>query len=356
MKTKESINELLRNFQGKFPSAVFEEAAIVDDYQKSSDHQSLAIKILSVFGGILASLAFLGFLFIAGFYDSGIGMLTFGVLLIVAAVWISKLTDAIIMDTLSVSSYIIGFLLIGIAFDHFDIDVNFFAVLCIIIAVSTMAVVQNYILSFLATVVTNGSLLALIMVNEFYDLVHVHVAILGLVLTGLFLNEAKLIKKSKLWSKLYSPMRVGLLFSFLIGLIGLVVNGMIPINSKYIWTSSSVIILAVVYLVSVVLQVLEISNLQHRILIYLITLILLLPTVLSPGISGAILIVLLSFLVNYKTGFAIGVLAFIYFISRYYYDLNFTLLTKSILLSASGVFFMLLYLFTYKKLSSNEKV
>ncbi|MBK7222727.1 MAG: hypothetical protein IPH94_15875 [Saprospiraceae bacterium] len=34
---------------------------------------------------------------------------------------------------------------------------------------------------------------------------------------------------------------------------------------------------------------------------------------------------LLSFRVNYKTGFAIGVISFIYALSQYYYDLHFTL-------------------------------
>ena len=46
----------------------------------------------------------------------------------------------------------------------------------------------------------------------------------------------------------------------------------------------------------------------------------------------------------------------IYFISQYYYDLNFTLLTKSILLFSSGVLFLLLYLFTHKNLTQNEKI
>jgi len=95
---------------------------------------------------------------------------------------------------------------------------------------------------------------------------------------------------------------------------------------------------------------------QYKSGIYALSILLLLPTVLSPAISGAILIILLSFLVNYKTSLVIGIAAFIYFVSQYYYDLHFTLLTKSILLFSSGILFLGLYLLTHKKLTSNEKI
>jgi len=101
---------------------------------------------------------------------------------------------------------------------------------------------------------------------------------------------------------------------------------------------------------------LDITEKRTKITIYGITLLTILPTALSPAISGAILLIVLGFLVNYKTGLILGIVSFIYFISQYYYDLNFTLLTKSILLFLSGILFVLLYLLTHKKLSSNEKV
>ncbi len=79
-------------------------------------------------------------------------------------------------------------------------------------------------------------------------------------------------------------------------------------------------------------------------IIYILSVLLLTSTLLSPAISGAFLIILVSVLVHYKTGLAIGILAFIYFIIQYYYDLNFTLLTKSILLMSSGVVFLAFYI------------
>lgn len=171
-------------------------------------------------------------------------------------------------------------------------------------------------------------------------------------------KEAKIITTNKILSKLYNPVRIGLIFSFVAGLafLGKKGLGFFPISPNYIWLSSVIIIPVIIYLISLLFNILNITKIQHKTVIYIFAVLAFLPTVFSPAISGAILIILLSFFVNYKTGLVLGIIAFIYFISQYYYDLNFTLLTKSILLFSSGVIFIALYLFTHKKLTTNEKI
>ena len=100
----------------------------------------------------------------------------------------------------------------------------------------------------------------------------------------------------------------------------------------------------------------EIEALKDKILIYALTSLVLIPLLFAPFILGVIVLILISFLVNYKTGLVIGILSIVYFISRYYYDLDFTLLTKSILLFVSGIIFLLLYILTNKKLNTHEKI
>jgi uncharacterized membrane protein len=95
---------------------------------------------------------------------------------------------------------------------------------------------------------------------------------------------------------------------------------------------------------------------REKTTIYALSFVLLLSTAMSPAIAGALLIILLAFMVNHKTGFAVGIISFIYFVSQFYYDLGYTLLLKSILMFSTGVLFMLIYLFTYKKLHANEKI
>lgn len=357
MKNKDDIKVLLDYFQNTEDNPLqFDEEAIASAYQKGNGNQSLSIKILSVFGGILASLAFLEFLFIARLFNSDIGLLVFGGIFIAGSIWLNKKYDKIIIDTVSVSSFIIGCALIGFGCGHLKIDENIISIAFIFIAFGSLSIVQNYMLSFVSVLIINGSILTLIIWNKGYDFIHIYVSSLALAMTYFFLKEATIITNSKALSKLYNPVRTGLIFSFLSGLVFLGKKGILPVSPDYIWLSSVIIISVIVYLISILFNILNITETRHKISIYIFTVLALLPTAFSPAISGAILIILLSFFINYKTGLVLGIISFIYFISQYYYDLNFTLLTKSILLFSTGVLFIALYLFTYKKLTANEKV
>lgn len=333
------------------------EKAILDEYQIQGDNKSsLAIKILSIFGGFLATLAFLGFLLIAGLYDSEIGLLIFGIGFIVSAIWLNKEYDKLIIDTFSISTYIIGFALLAFGLSEMKVDEDIIAILIGIIALSSLIITQNFILSFISVLAISGSFLTLIISNDLYDLIHLYIAVCTLLLTYLFLNEAKIISLNIKLSKLYNPIRIGLVISLLFGLITIGKRHLIPISQNHIWLSSIVMILVTMYLVYSIIKINEINAVKNKVMIYTLSTLILVSTILSPSISGAIVIILLSFLVNYKTGLAIGIISIIYFISQYYYDLNFTLLTKSIILFVSGIMFLLFYLFTTKKLSTNEKI
>ncbi|MCF6308708.1 MAG: DUF4401 domain-containing protein [Flavobacteriaceae bacterium] len=334
----------------------FNETELVKELNLQQENKSsLVIKILSIFGGILSSFAFLGFLLIAGLYDSEIGMVIFGIGFIAGSILINKAQDKLITDTLSVSLYILGLALIGFGFSEMDMNENLIIIVFIGIAVSSLFITQNYMLSFISILTINGSLLALIASNNLYSLIHLYIAINTALLVFIFLNEAKIITYNKKFSKLYNPSRIAIVISLLTGLIVVGTKDFLPISTNIIWISSLVFFVAIIYLISKIVSVLQIETAKNKNLIYLLSGIILIPTVLSPSISGALLIVLLSFYVNYKTGLVIGIISFIYFISQYYYDLSFTLLTKSIILFSSGILFITFYLIINKKLLPNEK-
>ena len=357
MRNKENIKEVLIYLQTTEDKVLdFDEGVIYEAYQKDNDNQSLAIKILTVFGGILASIMFLGFLYLSGLQNSEKGLLAVGAICIAGAVWVTKVYDKIIIDTVSISSFIIGFILLGIGFNLQGIKENTIFIIFIIIAICSLCIVQNYILSFISILIIHGSILKLIMSNNNHDLIYIYVSALALMVTYFFLKEAGMITGGKRLSRLYNPIRIGLILSFLSGLIFFGKKGILALSPNYTWLCSLTLIATIIYCVYILLDLLNVIKTQYKVSIYLASILLLLPTVFSPSISGAILIILLSFLVNYKTGFVFGIIAFIYFISQYYYDLEFTLLTKSILLFSSGVIFLTLYLFTHKKLTSDEKV
>ncbi len=356
MKKEVNIKELLSYFNSIEDSELaLQEEAVATAYQNKDDDQSMAIKVLSVFGGFLASIFFIGFLFVAGIGESAVSQVVVGSLLIIGAIWVYKQHNTILIDTISISCFITGFALTVFGLDQLGLTENTISMISILIAFLTLIIAGGYILSLVSILTMNASVLTLITFNNNFDLVHIHVAALSIIVTLVFLKEARVITASKALSKIYNPVRVGLVLSFLSGLVVLGNKGNIPLSTNYIWTSSIIIIAAIAFLLHHLLQTLKVNNSQHKLSIYTICFLLLLPTAFFPAISGAILIILLSFLVNYKTGFAIGVIAFIYFISQYYYDLNLTLLTKSILLFTSGVLFTILYVFVHKKFSSDEK-
>lgn len=358
MKNKmDRIKELLAHLQTTDEKALeFDEDAILTAYQDDSNKQSFAIKIVSILGGLLGSLAFFGFLTMTGLYDSKIGMLVFGALCIVGAIWINKKHHKIIIDTISVSTFVIGFTLLGFGIRQLIANENIVMIIYIFIAFCSLIIVRSYMISFLSILIINSYILALLQLNNAYDLIHLYIAVIVMALTYIFLKEAKLIMAGQFLSQLYSPLRSGLIYSFLSCLLLLGSNYLFPLSPNYIWLSSVIIIPTIVYIISILMGILNITHIRDKVVIYALSLLILLPTALSPAISGALLMVLLSFMVNYKTGFVLGIIAFIYFIGQYYYDLNFTLLTKSILLFSSGIFFIALYLFTHKKLTTDEKV
>ena len=112
----------------------------------------------------------------------------------------------------------------------------------------------------------------------------------------------------------------------------------------------------IMYMVSKIVAIVNITDTQTKTAVYMVATLIVLPTTLAPAIAGAMLLLLVSFMVNFKTGLVLGIVSLIYFIAQYYYDLNFTLLTKSIVLFSSGILFIALYLLTHKRLTSNEKV
>lgn len=347
-KLQEKI-EVIHQSEGE--SFVINESALVAGLQSVSENKSgLSIKILSIGGGFLATLSFIGFLLAAGLYDSKIGLIIFGVLFIAGSVWINWKSERQILDTSVISVYIIGFCLLAFGISHLKVDKNILPVLFMIISATSIIITQRYLLSFISVIIISGSILSLMIINDAYNLIHLYNTLITLFFAYCILNEAKMISTGLRLSRLYNPLLAGLLYSLLPGLAFVGKRGMVKIDADFIWLSSLINIPAVIYIVYLVLKILGINDLRRSVLIYMLSILLLIPTAFSPAISGSLLIILLCFFVNYKTGFVSGIIAFIYFIGQYYYDMNFSLLTKSILLFSTGVLFIIFFLFTYKKL------
>jgi uncharacterized membrane protein len=217
------------------------------------------------------------------------------------------------------------------------------------------------LLSFIATLLIGCCTGALFIIDYDVFFIQFYTALLVFALTYFMLHEAKIITLHPKLAKLYEPIRIGLIVCLLATLFISIID-----KNKYttaegynfinVFFASITLILAVLYTVSTILPVLEITKQAQKNAIYALCSLLLLLTLFAPSISGALLIVLLSFRVNYKTGLAFGIVAFIYFTGQYYYDLSFSLLEKSLILLATGCVFLLFYFFTFGKNTQNGEL
>ena len=354
---EQDIKELLYHLQETEGEGFkFDEAGLLVEVRKyESEKASLATKVLSIAGGFIATISFMGFIFVAGLERSEIMLLFIGLIFIGGAIYVNKEFDKLILDTSAISAYVMGFLLLGIGMDRFKLDLNVVCITFIFISFATLFITQGNILSFISVIIVSGSFISLIISNKYYNLIHLYNAIFSILLIWSYLNEAKIITLSKEICKLYNPVRTGLIFSLVIGLFVVGKRDLVKISEDYIWLSSIVTIPILLYLIYRILQITEIKNQKSKILVYLLSALILLPTAYAPAISGALLILLVSFFVNYKTGIAIGVIATAYFITQYYYDLNLTLLVKSLILFSTGILFLLFYFLTNQS-KTHEKV
>ncbi|MFD2556772.1 DUF4401 domain-containing protein [Sphingobacterium tabacisoli] len=318
--------------------------------------QTLAIKILSIFGGILSSSAFWGFLVGIGLYRSHVALAVLGILAITIGMIIGKKFKQILWDTISVATFSIGFIMLGSGLFEFNID-NQYVSLCLA-ALSLLCLYLNpsYIISFISTLILNGSILSYIQSTGQNDFLHIQVSLLAIVLSYMFLKEPKLLHKSFKTGFSFHAIRTGLLLCFIIGLLLLRQNlFFFHLSALWSWSTSAVCTLIILYLSSKLLSDFGVSDRITRLATYALTLLVVAPTILYPGIVGSLLLILLCFSVRYRTGFVMGIIALLWFIGKFYYDLHYTLLTKSIMLFGSGLVFLLFYLFISKR-ANYEKI
>jgi hypothetical protein len=320
----------------------------------SSAQQSLPIKIISIIGGILSSCAFVGFLAIAGLYDSALAQLIFGIGFIAGAIWLDKQYNSILLDTISISLFLIGGILIGIGLNEFGVSETLTYLIFIAIAAISLYLTQNQVLALVAMLSIHASIIAILFSNNLYEILLGYTPLLAATCYFVYTHHSWFVQQGGKLAQLYPAIRTASTLSFLSELYLLGIRMTTPISPQLFWIASVGTIGTILYQVNGLYKQFNPEETNPPIALLLLITLLLLPTLFAPAISGAILVVLLSFQFGYKTGFVLGILSGIYFISQYYYDLSFTLLTKSILLLISGALFLVLYFFLHKKMSPNE--
>lgn len=316
-------------------------------------YSNLAVKILSILGGVIGSIFFIGFIVLAFVRDSEVGLLFFGTLFLLAALAMGRVQKSVFLDTLNICSWLIGGMLVAGGLIIGKSSTEFIAIVSIIVAVITFFTVNRYLLKFFSVLVAIGSMVVLILLNKWFNGIQLLIVGSAICMTVLHLIEASFISKNKFFNEAYSPLRFGLVISFILLLMVVGKAGrMADLHFDHLWISSLVIIGCILFAVKKIMDSLDIEQEQNKIVVLGLCSVMLLPTVFAPSISGAILILILNYHLGHRTGIAVGVISMVYFVIQYYYDLNLTLLEKSGILVLSGVLFLVAYFVFSKKIKT----
>lgn len=110
---------------------------------------NLTIEVLSIIGGVLTAIFFLGFLVLSSILRSETSCLIAGSILIITTLFVNRLLTKPFLDAMNITCYIAGCILAGYGMNR-NMDVLF--IVLIGISVVTMLLSKGFILTFLSVI------------------------------------------------------------------------------------------------------------------------------------------------------------------------------------------------------------
>lgn len=316
-------------------------------------NNSLTIQALSIIGGILTAIFLLGFMFVSSMIDTELSAMITGVILIVATLLINRSSTASFLDAMNITLYVAGVFLLG--YGLFQNLVLLFIIL-MIISVLTFLFSKGFILPFLSVILFAFAFLGEIAQLTFsWELLEIGMILIlaAFLLTNIYETKVSPVFKNHLVK--YRPFHAGLFVSCIALLAILSIRSWI-IDIGFFWVSSVAIWIGILITVRKIMEVMEIKSIAKQTGVYALCLIICLPTLFAPYLSGSLLLILICFHYGYRTECAFALLLFIYAISKYYYDLNLNLLLKSITLFFTGIALLVAWYYFTQKKTKHEKI
>lgn len=334
----------------------FERNAILDaKNMELMNHSSFAIKFVALLGGIIGSFTLLGAIYALDLSVNYVFNLVCTLLFWGAAFWVHTKRKQIVYDTILICLVLMASYFSYTVLDDLDYNSTLNnSFLVIAIGVVCMAFFKNELLSFLGSL---GVLIGLFAIATELDLVwgtSLYLILLITSITFLFLKESVVLLKSSKIREAYKSIRLAHI---------LVVLGVLNFSSSsnYFGVSFQLNYLVIICLFTCLIWnvfriIKEQQHLNKRdiIIIAVVGLLMVLPTYMSLGFGFSVLLLLLCFRAQYKTGLILAIFSFCYFLFMFYYDLAFTLMVKSLLLMGTGLILLGLYILVTRKNSTDE--
>lgn len=367
---KENLDGIIAYLQSISTTLKVNNDKLNQDYEKLNAESSPVIIKILIFLGALITTAFTIGLFsliismnILSIQEFTIG---FGLTLIILSLTtalINTKTDFVAFFIFCVYNTGIGLFFYGI--NHYHPYIAYLAI--IFISTITLFVYRNYLFIFTATltiIVCKANVIALI---NYPYLNTLFITGVGVVTIGLLLYEAKILVARNILSRIYQPFKMAIFTGFIVLLFYFPLNYYFinaeiidlvyksNVNSIVVVQILSALIFFIItlYVLQKALKIMEIE--YKKISLILIAFLILLPlSLFEPKINIAFLILLTCYMTNNKIGVFTGGLLVVYFIIVTYYNLEISLLYKSISMIISGIFFYTLYYFSLKSVRDEK--
>jgi len=217
--TEQNLNAQLGQLERETvrPLRINQEALLKDFHQDEAHEGTLAMKILSIVGAFFATGFFLGFLFLLGVNSEAAFGLMGTLMLLGGYVFCRRDLLGVIGEAFGVSLVVCGFPLLMAGVADLISNESGMALFALVLAGLVLLVVENNIITFLATVTMGCCLLFL--AHDGFDRfgAHLYVGFVAILLTGWVQFEARVLKASDLVCRRYDGIRVGLILALLIG-------------------------------------------------------------------------------------------------------------------------------------------
>ncbi len=314
----------------------------------------MPIKLLTILGGLLSGLFFGGAFVLMNLWEVKEIATVFGYILIIGSAVGANHKGNVFVDTLAVVGLLSGGILFGYGFekifdDHVSVSLVLMGTSILVCLIS-----RAYWIDFIAALTFHFAFLYLFFVEHWESMIYLYSFYLTGFLLALYMFEAKWLTASKKSNLLYRPLLMATVLGFIVWLT--VMGHATALLEEELTRESYVTAVFVVSIIAVVYRITSVFlwSSKKQLMLIVGLLLLLAPTYYFPSLAGVVLLFLCTFHVQHKVAMVISILGLLYFTSLYYYDLNYTLLTKSIVLMAMGLFLLMTYAIVHPRLKEKR--
>lgn len=322
----------------------------------SHNHIPWYMRLFSFVGAFFAASLFLGFMGIANLFNSSITMGAIGILfLCFGSILSRKVIDNPIIEPFILAILIDGQIMILLALlDSLAMrDTENIAFVGLILQAILFIVCFSSIQRFLSVLLFSISLQFIIYKLSIFYIAPLLTIAIVFIFAYLHYRSPYFLYLERKNGSIYAPLTFGLLFSTL----GLTAFSAINFDKEILlhnwWIATLGITATVLWLIiKISYENRWATNFTIALSLGIITVAL--PTFNSPGIILSFLIILVAFRFESRLTMVFGIVGLLFYISAFYYLLQYTLLTKSIVLMVSGLFYSGAFGIVYKYWPSEE--